>query len=98
MSGAEIALVVKVLAVGDVLKPQVSTLFFEDCEQLVFAMEAATSIITCVLWSIHLLSRDNFQWNAPMLREFNRQLQFVARQTGRIRQNRERFLSEHLVP
>jgi len=89
--------VVEVATVGDCGKPELFAQSFHRREELVLAVEAALSVVRDVGFALHLAGLQNVQRDVVFAGEGDGRGQFLAGQAGRIGDDGEHIVAQHLV-
>ncbi len=87
LPGPEIAAIIEIHAVGQMLKTQPYARFLHFREQLTLAVKAPLQIVLHILRVLHLVGPDDLQRNPLPVRELNRVVEMSPRQRGGIGQH-----------
>src|SRR5262249_29082279 len=97
LPGTEVTLIIQVDAVGNGVKTMFPREARHGLKELIFAVKAATGIVTNVLRTLHLCGVNDLQRDQILPRESNSIAKLAARQAGRICDDCQHVIPENLA-
>src|SRR5579862_575905 len=97
LSGAEVALIVEVEAVGYRVESARGTEVFHHREEFVFALEAALSVVALVFRAVEFGGGDDLDRDSLLVGESNRVREMSAGEAGGVSDDREHVVPEYFV-